>query len=155
MSKNQKENRYQFVMFNNKCYGIGTVFKFTQKYIDKYKLKYHYGTIEDANYLKDWIVVGNGDKNYPNITGFVILNKDLTGIIQEIITPVEAVYTDPKDKRFVYSDFEISGMIEAWTIYLFFMGVSSIFKCNVVLWIIISIVFFTWRHAEKSSYGYK
>ena len=155
MNKNQNENRYRFFMFNNKCYGVGTIFKFTQQYIDKRKLKYHYGKLTDANYLTNWVVVKTGDKNCLNKIGFGILDEDLTEIIEEIIAPVEAIYTNPKDKEFAYRDFEISGMIEAWMIYLFFMGISSIFVCNVGLWIIISIVFFTWRYTEKSSYGYK
>ena len=47
-----------------------------------------------------------------------------------------------------YKDSQIDGLPIGWLWYIFLMAISTIFKGNIILWILISYVFFTWR-AEK------
>ena len=49
---------------------------------------------------------------------------------------------------------EIDGMIVGWIWYIVLMLISSIFKANVGLWILISIVFFGWRAKKKKESVY-
>lgn len=42
-------------------------------------------------------------------------------------------------------DMEIDGLFLGWLWYIFLMAVATIFKGNIVLWIVISIAFFNWR----------
>ncbi len=46
-------------------------------------------------------------------------------------------------------DFEIDGMFIGWIWYIFLMLVSFIFKDAIGLWILISIIFFSWRYTKK------
>lgn len=45
-------------------------------------------------------------------------------------------------------DSQINGLALGWMWYIFLMAIVTIFKDNIGLWIIISIIFFSWR-AEK------
>lgn len=51
-------------------------------------------------------------------------------------------------------DSEIDGMIIGWVWYIVLMLISSIFKDNVGLWILISVVFFSWRVKKKKESVY-
>lgn len=45
-------------------------------------------------------------------------------------------------------EFDIDGLFIGWVWYIFLMAISTIFKGAIGLWILISIVFFSWR-ADK------
>ena len=42
-------------------------------------------------------------------------------------------------------DSEIDGLFIGWVWYIFLMAISSIFKDAIGLWVLISVVFFSWR----------
>ena len=50
-------------------------------------------------------------------------------------------------------DFDIDGMFLGWVWYIFLMAVSVIFKSAILLWIIISVVFFNWRAKKIQKEG--
>ena len=50
-------------------------------------------------------------------------------------------------------DFEIKGLFLGWVWYIFLMGISTIFKDAIGLWILISVVFFSWRSKKIKEEG--
>lgn len=50
-------------------------------------------------------------------------------------------------------DMEIDGLFLGWLWYIFLMAVATIFKGNIGLWILISIVFFSWRAKKIKEEG--
>ena len=50
-------------------------------------------------------------------------------------------------------DYKINGLFIGWIWYIFLMSVSSIFYDRIGLWILISIVFFTWRSSKIKKEG--
>lgn len=59
--------------------------------------------------------------------------------------------TPPKPQY--YKDTEISDMFYGWVVYIAVMLVGSIFKGNIVIWLLASIIFFKWRK-DKLFKGY-
>lgn len=50
-------------------------------------------------------------------------------------------------------DSEIDGLFIGWIWYIFLMTISVIFNDRIVLWIIISVVFFSWRSKKIKEEG--
>ena len=50
-------------------------------------------------------------------------------------------------------DSQINGLPLGWLWYIFLMGLATIFKGNIVLWIFISVVFFNWRSKKIKEEG--
>ena len=50
-------------------------------------------------------------------------------------------------------DCDIDGMFLGWVWYIFLMAVSIIFKSAILLWVIISVVFFNWRAKKIKKEG--
>lgn len=50
-------------------------------------------------------------------------------------------------------DSQIDGLALGWLWYIFLMAIATIFKANIGLWILISVVFFTWRHNKIQEEG--
>ena len=48
----------------------------------------------------------------------------------------------------------INGLLLGWLWYIFLMVIATIFKGNVILWIIISCVFFDWRKKKVEKEGH-
>jgi len=57
----------------------------------------------------------------------------------------------PVEKKM--NDFDISGMFLGWVWYIFLMILATIFRYNVGWWILISIVFFSWRSDKIKKEG--
>lgn len=51
-------------------------------------------------------------------------------------------------------EFDIPGMALGWTWYIFLMLLSIIFKDVIGLWILISVIFFSWRSKRIKKQGY-
>lgn len=51
------------------------------------------------------------------------------------------------------SDMEIDGLFLGWVWYIFLMAISTIFNGAVVLWILYSVIFFTWRAKKIKEEG--
>lgn len=58
----------------------------------------------------------------------------------------------PEEK--VLPDSMISGLTLGWAWYIFLMLIATIFKGNVILWILISYVFFDWRKRKIEKEGH-
>lgn len=50
-------------------------------------------------------------------------------------------------------DFDIDGLFLGWVWYIFLMVISIVFKDVIALWIVISIVFFSWRAKKIKKEG--
>ena len=50
-------------------------------------------------------------------------------------------------------DRQIDGLFIGWVWYIFLMAIATIFNGNIVLWIFISYVFFTWRAGKIKKEG--
>ena len=62
---------------------------------------------------------------------------------------VETKMPQTKHKR----DRDIAGMAIGWLWYIFLMAIATIFKGNIVLWVLISAVFFSWRSNKIKKEG--
>lgn len=52
-------------------------------------------------------------------------------------------------------ELDIDGLLIAWIWYVLIMAVSTIFKGNVVIWIVVSIIFFNYRSKKLREAGYR
>ena len=146
-----KQYRYHFIMIDGKCYGKGTIVKFKEP-----QFKSMYGKLEHCDYLRNSSAFfSRCDENGTVTDKAMILIDDYTDTVDEIIVPVEVPYVSPQDKKYAKSDFEISGMIEMWVVYIFLMIVFSIFHGRIIFWAIISFFFFGIRSVMKKDGGYK
>ena len=50
-------------------------------------------------------------------------------------------------------DRDIDGLSLGWLWYIFLMALATIFKENIALWILISVVFFSWRYNKIQKEG--
>ena len=50
-------------------------------------------------------------------------------------------------------DSQIDGMALGWMWYIFIMAIVTIFKGQIIWWILISVAFFTWRHNKIQKEG--
>lgn len=57
----------------------------------------------------------------------------------------------PVEKKM--KDSQIEGLFFGWIWYIFLMAVSVIFKDAIGLWILFSVVFFSWRHKKIKKEG--
>lgn len=75
----------------------------------------------------------------------ISVEKDkLEDMIVEILPGNNFLNTEAR-KKYV-SDLDDWNLISKWIMYIIGMIISSIFKANVIGWIILTIVFFVWRH---------
>lgn len=62
----------------------------------------------------------------------------------------------PRIKQLTFEkELAINGLLIAWIWYIFIMAVAIIFKDCIGIWIIASIVFFTYRNKKLKEAGYK
>lgn len=154
---NKQENRYEFFMFQGKCYGKGTIVKFKEPHFSL-KETYNYGKFFNGSYLNGYgcfYLCNNDASKFGNChTSFY--NSNPEQLIEEIVVPVEVPYVDPKDKKYAYNDIQ-AGTFEGWIIYLFVMFISVIFKTplRLFIWAVASFYFFGWRHEVLKGFGYK
>lgn len=50
-------------------------------------------------------------------------------------------------------DMDIDGLFIGWVWYIFLMALATIFKENIGLWILISVIFFSWRSEKIKKEG--
>lgn len=61
-----------------------------------------------------------------------------------------------KTKKLTLKDeLNIDGLLVAWIWYIFIMAVGTIFKGNIVIWIVTSIIFFSYRNKKLENAGCK
>ena len=62
----------------------------------------------------------------------------------------------PPQKKFTFQDeLSIDGLLIAWIWYVFIMAVAVIFYDRIGIWILTSIVFFSYRNKKLKEAGYK
>lgn len=76
-----------------------------------------------------------------------VFNKNLVSITNKIDTSVH----HPVEKKM--KDTQIDGLFLGWMWYIFLMAVSTIFKDAIGLWILWSVVFFSWRKKKIKKEG--
>lgn len=76
-----------------------------------------------------------------------VFNKNLVSITNKIDTSVHS----PVEKKM--KDTQIDGLFLGWMWYIFLMAVSTIFKDAIGLWILWSVVFFSWRKKKIKKEG--
>ena len=52
-------------------------------------------------------------------------------------------------------ELDIDGLLIAWMWYILIMAVSIIFKGNIMIWIVVSIIFFNYRNKKLREAGYR
>lgn len=156
-TKKQNNNRYNFVEINGKCYTKGTEIKIKHCLMGGRYSNYLQVTLLDNNYLNcpNTVFLRIHDENGKFVANIMPDMEDFLEAVDEIIVPVEVPYVSPQDKKYAKSDFEISGMIEMWVVYIFLMIVFSIFHGRIIFWAIISFFFFGIRSVMKKDGGYK
>ena len=124
-----------FVRYKGKCYDVGTRLKYkTDKWCDGFE-----GTIEwiSHNVFYVRLIDGSGRQ----------LSKmySLDNIIVEIIEPV--YYEEPPKKnvrRGVYPS--ENDIFVGWVWYILIMVVGTIFNARLLIWIVATAVFFSWKN---------
>lgn len=84
-------------------------------------------------------------------TIFVRMDK-IEELIEDIIEPYEPEVKRIKIEPEKYYDWDYTGLMQGWVIYIFFMCLFSIFKDVIGFWILTSVVFFNWRHNKLKPY---
>lgn len=121
--------------------------------------KYYSGTVFVINFNgkhKEAVFIcylsqTNAYKCKIDATTWIIAEKDFYNNIVEISNNTDPKIRAPAVK--VKKDTEIDGLFWGWMWYIFLMAVSSIFNNAVVLWILISVVFFSFRKRKIKEEG--
>lgn len=121
-----------FLRFQGKCYDVGT----------KIKIKTLFGA-EECTIVKinshDCYVRGE------NISQSIWKNK-ANDIIVEVIEPVyyvETIINQPINTRTCPPVWDVE---IGWVWYLIVMGVGAIFNARLLIWIVATVVFFSWKN---------
>ena len=70
--------------------------------------------------------------------------------------PENAIKSNNTPKRPTFKDeMNIDGLFIAWIWYVFIMAIGTIFKDNIAIWILTSIVFFNYRNRKLKEAGYR
>ena len=81
-------------------------------------------------------------------TGIFIEEKRLQDLIVEIIPGNHYIDMERNHKRYE-KDTDDLNLVAKWGMYLFAMGITSIFNGRVLGWIMWTVIFFWWRHNYK------
>lgn len=81
-----------------------------------------------------------------------IMRDEIETAIEEIIEPHEVQIQNVTKSTEKYHDWDYTGLITGWVIYIFFMCLWCIFNGCIGLWILTSVVFFTWRNNKLKPY---
>ena len=82
---------------------------------------------------------------------WVVGEKDFKQRFVSIISKRDNTVSMPTQKKM--KDFEIDGLFLGWMWYIFLMLISVIFKDAIGLWILISVIFFSWRSNKIKKEG--
>ena len=139
-------NLRNYFEYNGKKYYTGTIFIMKVS-----KMLYEYTFV---GYNVDYKALLCKSANNQQARSLVpiwesVFNKNLVSITNKIDTSVHS----PVEKKM--KDTQIDGLFLGWMWYIFLMAVSTIFKDAIGLWILWSVVFFSWRKRkikEKGTY---
>lgn len=104
----------------------------------------------DSYYLFALIGTNDPETDWEYI---VRVNKnEIEHIVEEIIKSNDAHSVHIEAKQEKYNDWDYTGLIEGWIIYIVFMCLWCIFNDRIGLWILTSVIFFRWRHNKLKPY---
>ena len=88
-----------------------------------------------------------------NISGrrYHFRTNDFERVVVSITDQVDENVHMPVQKTFKDSD--IPGLLLGWVWYIFLMAICTLFKGNVCFWVVISVLFFTWRKKKIKEEG--
>ena len=135
-----KERQFRdYFIYNGKKYYSGTVIivKERGQNVEASFICYD----EDQN---KYIYVINDCKHY-------VYPKFFEDVLVEVTDKVDGSVHMPQAKQ--KKDMKIEGLFEGWVLYIVLMAVSTIFVCNVGLWILWSYLFFSWRKKKIEEEG--
>ena len=124
--------------------------------------KYYTGTVvktNDTTYMPEATFVCY-DERYGDYVfrskgrttrGLRVLESRMQECIIDVTDKVDTSVKMPEVKK--KNDAHIDGLFLGWVWYIFLMGISVIFKDVIGLWIIISVVFFSWRSKKIKEEG--
>ena len=85
--------------------------------------------------------------------GIYMSEKELCEAIVEILPGNHCIELETKRKKYV-KDTDDPNLMAKWGMYIFFMIWSSIFNGRVLGWVLLTIVFFVWRHKYREENSY-
>lgn len=137
-------NLRNYFEYNGKKYYTGTIFIMKVS-----KMLYEYTFV---GYNVDYKALLCKSANNQQARSLVpiwesVFNKNLVSITNKIDTSVHS----PVEKKM--KDTQIDGLFLGWMWYIFLMAVSTIFKDAIGLWILWSVVFFSWRKKKIKKEG--
>lgn len=145
---NKKVKKYiksDYFDYNGNRYYIGT--RFIINYKNVHVTAHFIGkSFKDQNIID--IIIDNGLK-YPTMTS--LKESDFQKMIIEIL-PISWYDEMERRKKYV-NDSDMPELIIGWMLYIFIMVGSSIFNGREYGWILITVLFFWWRHNIKEECG--
>lgn len=144
-----------FFEYKGKMYPAGTVFKMKhpkKDYLSDVTAIFH-GSLNDL-YPDKWCIGFNTD--FDRASGYEYAN----GLKWKTLMPIEKDkladmiveiypgnnYTKLESNRKYVSDLNDWNLIAKWGMYIFAMGITSIFHGRIFGWILWTVIFFVWRH---------
>lgn len=109
-----------------------------------------YGKIDKATFIYYDTEQGNYVYKIGDGKWFVYEKKFYEWLV-EVLDEVDPTVKIPVEKQL--KDRYIDGLFIGWLWYVFLMAVATIFNGNVILWILISVVFFNWRKNKIKKEG--
>jgi hypothetical protein len=142
MANNARKLNY--FEFKGKRYPVGSVVKITEKEMKRIGANYPYITIlnhyVNSNGTHSCLIL----KSYNNWNGMQSCEMStFFNNFEDIVEEITLLPTKQAGNR--YKDTEVDVMLYGWLNYILVMLVSVIFKGFIFIWIIASIVFWTWR----------
>lgn len=132
-----------YFVYNSEEYPTGTIIKFKDLYNNKIRLaSFIYYDTEKNNYTIRY--EDNGKR-------WTISAIDFTSNIQSVTDKFASDIKIPEVKQL--KDSKIDGMVLGWVWYIFIMLIGTIFVGAPVIWVIVSVVFFSWRHKKIKEEG--
>ena len=133
--------RENYITINGKRYYTGTVFiiDFLGK---RQEASFVFRVVTD---LSDVCLCKVGDKRW------FINTEQLKTILVSIADKIDTSVHMPIEKTM--QDRYIDGLFIGWLWYIFLMGISVIFKDAIGLWVLISVIFFSWRNKKIKEEG--
>lgn len=137
-------NNVNYFIVNGKSYFTGTVFivNYYGKQIEATFVCYN---VDTKRYI---YIIKNGKGNSCRCR---VTEKDFYDNLVTITDKVNKNVHVPIEKKM--KDSQIDGLFLGWMWYIFLMAISVIFKDVIGLWIVISVVFFSWRHGKIKKEG--
>lgn len=146
-----------YFIYNGRRYGAGTTIK-----VKNYNYTGNKDCEQEAIFdrvVNNKFVIRIGDKRY-------VYPKDMFyKILLEVDENIDSQYSNKMEtyqssqnvnKKIKLTDeFKIDGLFIAWVWYIFIMAVATIFYSRIGIWILASIVFFSYRNKKLREAGYK